>query len=94
MSSVDGSETVTPLANSVRRTAKMIGVSDRHLWQEIKAGKLKTVRSGKRVLITLESARAYLGLNNAGESAPAEVHRPGAGEQVEMREEKTRAQRR
>ncbi len=71
MSSVDTPETVMPLASGVKRVAKMMGVSDRHVWKEIKAGRLKTVRSGRRVLITLESLSAYLGLDSTSHKKSA-----------------------
>lgn len=53
-------ETVTELAVGVPRAAAMVDVSTRHLWNEIKAGKLAVVRSGSRTLISIEALRAYV----------------------------------
>jgi hypothetical protein len=55
----------------------MIGVTDRHLWNEIKAGRLRTVRSGTRVLVPVQAIRDYLEPNPVAKSklSPAPAKR-------------------
>ena len=50
------------LAVDLKRGAKMVGVSDRHLWKQLdtNGGPIRTVRMGTRVLIPIQSLRNYL----------------------------------
>ena len=83
-SDLDG---VTSLAVSVPRGAAMVDVSDRHMWAEIKAGRIRTVRSGSRVLIPIDALKEYL-KPEADSPAPQGEHA-----QVIKREKKPRIRR-
>lgn len=48
------------IALTIKETAGAIGVSPGHIRNKIKAGDLKTVRVGRRVLITTDALRQWL----------------------------------
>jgi hypothetical protein len=54
----------TLLTVGVKRATAMSGLSARGIWEQIKAGKLKTMRVGRRRLIQVDSLRVFLGLKN------------------------------
>jgi len=51
------------LAVSVAEAAKMLGLSQRGIWNLIKSGELPTVRLGHRVLISVAMLRRMFGEN-------------------------------
>ena len=86
--SVDG--VLQPLALSIRQACAVAGVSRSTLYEEIAAGRLKSIRIGARRLILVEDLRDWLrahrevGLPSSPDpsrisasSAPAEGARPG-----------------
>lgn len=48
------------MAYSLKEVAQLIGVSKGHLRNENQRGKLRFIKSGKRILITNEDLHAYL----------------------------------
>jgi excisionase family DNA binding protein len=47
------------LRYSVPEAAEMLGLSVATMWRRVKAGQIKTVRDGGRVLITYDELRRY-----------------------------------
>ena len=58
------------LGFSVKELAKLVGVCERKIWDEIKSKRLQTVRIGTRVIIRPSAVDAWL--SKAEESARAE----------------------
>ena len=49
-----------PLAVSIEEAARMLGISRTLLYDEIKAGRIKTKKIGSRTIIEVEELRRYL----------------------------------
>ena len=49
-----------PLAYSVAEAAKALGVSKTYVYQLLRAGEVKSKRSGRRVIIPVDSLREYV----------------------------------
>ena len=48
------------LAKSIKEWSEAIGLSERFLWRDLKAGKIEYVRKGRRILITEVAINEYL----------------------------------
>ena len=55
------------LAVTVPEAARMVALSPRSIWRAIALGRLKTVRFGRSVRVTLESVRGYVARGGAAE---------------------------
>lgn len=53
-------QTEATLAVSIREAATRLGLSRTRLYQELAAGRIKAVKSGRRTLVLVESLKAYL----------------------------------
>ena len=62
---------IEPLRVGVVDAAKLIGIGQTRMREHIKAGKIRTVRDGDRVLITMEELRRYVAQDTAAQSAEA-----------------------
>ena len=56
----DNSQSAMPLTISVAQAATSSDLSPRFLWAEIKAGRLRVVRKGRRTLVPLSALREFL----------------------------------
>ena len=69
------------LAYSIAEAAAMISVSPKHLYNQIKAGKLKASKPGGRLVITLEQIKQYLAecqISTSSQSQTPTVHSTGS----------------
>ena len=51
---------VEHIGTSVRLAAKMIDVSERHLWDLLKEERIRSVKSGTRTIVSVKSLREYV----------------------------------
>jgi excisionase family DNA binding protein len=58
-------ETTQRIAVSVQEGAKMLGISKPHFLPLIKEGKIRTIRIGRRVLVSVQSLREFVDGKNA-----------------------------
>jgi excisionase family DNA binding protein len=53
---------IEPLLYSRSETARLLGISQVHLWRIVKQGKLKPVHTGSRVLFSREELQRFAGV--------------------------------
>ena len=53
-------ETPPRIALSIREAAKMLGISKPHFLPLVKEGKIRTVRIGRRILVSVQSLRDFI----------------------------------
>lgn len=49
-----------PLCDSIHDTARRLGCCERHILNEISAGRLRSFKSGRRRLVSREAQRDYV----------------------------------
>ncbi|MBN2447729.1 MAG: helix-turn-helix domain-containing protein [Phycisphaerae bacterium] len=59
--------TPTRLALSIPEAAGTVGVSARTLWSEVRAGRLRSAKVGRRRLVRVQDLDAWLALMSEGE---------------------------
>ena len=56
----DAAALAAPLAYSISGFAQSVGIGRTKLYEEIAAGRLRARKAGKRTIISVEDARAYI----------------------------------
>lgn len=65
----DGSEAHEPLSYSVPAAAKIVGLSERTMWDKVKFNEIESYRDGGRRLISRRALKAYVAAKEANEAA-------------------------
>lgn len=59
-SSSSSNSDIAPLSVGLATAAKMLGVSERHLWQQAKDGVIPSVRTGRRIIFVVDQLKKWL----------------------------------
>jgi hypothetical protein len=56
----DSVDDIERIGASVKRAAKMLDLSERHVWTLVKEEKIRSVKSGTRTIVSVRSIRDYV----------------------------------